>query len=88
MDYVTYNPKVDINFDEVTTYTYTDDTTSTGTTPVEGKTVKKITKKYTSEESGYAGATYTLTITIQTVQYDAYESHWGVTRDTVDIKEA
>jgi len=88
MDYVTFNPKVDIEYDEEITYTYTDNTTSTGLTPEEGKTVKKTTKKYTSKENGYAGATYTLTITIQTVQYDAYEAHWGVTKDTVNITEA
>ena len=88
MDYVTFNPKVDIEYDEEITYTYTDNTTSTGPTPEEGKTVKKTTKKYTSKENGYAGATYTLTITIQTVQYDAYESHWGVSKDTVNIAEA
>ena len=88
MDYVTFNPKVDIEYDEEITYTYTDNTTSTGPTPEEGKTVKKTTKKYTSKDNGYAGATYTLTITIQTVQYDAYESHWGVSKDTVNIAEA
>ena len=88
MDSVTYNKDVDIEYDEVTTYTYADGSESTGATPEEGKIVTKTTKKYTSKENGYAGATYTLTITIQTVQYDAYESHWGVSKDTVNIAEA
>ena len=88
MDKVKFNDKVDIEYDEVTTYTYADGSESTGATPEEGKTVTKTTKKYTSKDNGYAGATYTLTITIQTVQYDAYEAHWGVTKDTVNITES
>jgi len=86
MDYVTFNENVEINYTEENVYTYTDDTTSTGTTPVEGKTVKQVTKKFKTNETGYAGATYTLTITIQTVQYDAYENQWSVSKDNVNIR--
>ena len=85
MDYVTFNENVEITYTEENVYTYTDNTTSTGTSPVEGKTVKEVTKKFNTSDTGYAGATYTLTITIQTVQYDAYESEWGVERSNVNI---
>lgn len=35
------------------------------------------TKTCTTTTSGYAGGTYTLTITVETVQYDQYKTAWG-----------
>lgn len=37
------------------------------------------TKTCTTTTSGYAGGTYTLTITVETVQYDQYQTAWGTT---------
>ena len=34
-------------------------------------------KLCTTTTSGYAGGTYTLTITVETVQYDQYKNAWG-----------
>jgi len=65
IDKVTFNKDVDID--------YVCETTTT--TNEEGKTVN--TQKCHSSDTTYAGATYTLTIKIETVQYDAYKSYWG-----------
>lgn len=35
------------------------------------------TKTCTTTTSGYAGGTYTLTITVETVQYDQYQAAWN-----------
>lgn len=35
------------------------------------------TKTCTTTTSGYAGGTYTLTITVETVQFDQYKTAWG-----------
>ena len=35
------------------------------------------TKKCTSTGNGYDGATYTLTVTVETVQYDSYRTIWN-----------
>ena len=35
------------------------------------------TKTCTTTTSGYAGGTYTLTVTVETVQYDQYQTVWG-----------
>lgn len=35
------------------------------------------TKTCTTQTSGYAGGTYTLTITVETVQFDQYKDAWG-----------
>ena len=40
------------------------------------------TKTCTSTGDGYDGATYTLTLTIETIQFDAAESQWGLTNFT------
>ena len=75
IDYVTFNPNVEIEYDTVTEYYYEGETTPV-TTPVEGKKLVKQVKKYTSKEDGYAGATYTLTIKVETVQLDKYKEAW------------
>jgi len=85
IDYVTFNPNVNIEYEEENEYTYDDGTTSVGDTPTAGKKVVKTTKKYTPKKNGYAGATYTLTITVQTVQADAYDTIWNVNKNTIKI---
>jgi alternate signal-mediated exported protein len=35
------------------------------------------TRTCTTSTSGYAGGTYTLTVTVETVQYDQYQTAWG-----------
>ncbi len=77
IDKVTFNRDVDIEYTCENTYTYTDGTTSTGTSPEAGKTVKITTQKCNSTSKSYAGATYTLTIKIETVQFDQYKNYWG-----------
>lgn len=47
--------------------------------PISGKKLIKQTKKYESKKDGYAGATYTLTIKIETVQADKYKEAWKTT---------
>ena len=42
----------------------------------------------TSTGNGYDGATYTLTFTIETVQYDQYKNAWSTTFDIVSEKPA
>ena len=62
------------------TYTYKDGTTSTGTTPEEGKKVVSREKNCETKSDSYAGATYKMNITVETIQADkeAIESTWGV----------
>lgn len=85
IDKVTFNKDVDIEYTCTNFYTYSDGTTSEGATPTAGKTVKTTTQKCNSTGQTYAGATYTLTIKIETVQYDQYKNYWGT---TVDINQA
>jgi len=91
IDYVTFNKNADVEYDEETTYTYTD---AEGKNPVEvtvkkgeemteedkasigDRKLSKQVKSYTSKKDGYAGATYTLTIKVETVQYDKYTEAW------------
>ena len=49
------------------------------------KTVDNTTT-CTSTKKGYDGATYTLTFTIETVQYDQYKSAWGTSVDIASEK--
>lgn len=77
LDSVTYSSNVEVDDKDMvctTTYYYDDDTTST--TLINGKVVVKTTQSCNSSDKSYAGATYTLTITIQTIQYNAYEEGW------------
>jgi len=96
MDSVTFNEHVDSGMEEYTIYTYADvDGTNEITitvnkgeemTPeekasIENKVMKKQVKKTRSAETGYAGATYNLTINIETVQYDGYKKVWNTTKE-------
>ena len=56
---------------------YENGTCTTSTRTVNGKT--ETVKTCATTISGYAGATYTLTITAETVQYDRYEEAWHLT---------
>lgn len=40
-------------------------------------TTTGLTQKCTTTKKGYDGATYTLTLKVETVQYDAYQSIWN-----------
>ena len=71
---VTFNPAVNISTEDVCTYTLTNDTTTT-TKPADMSTVKSTT--CTTTTSGYAGGTYKLDITVETVQYDQYQTAWS-----------
>ena len=71
---VTFNPAVSISATDVCTYTLTDDTTTT-TKPNDMTTVKSVT--CTTTTAGYAGGTYKLDITVETVQYDQYQTAWS-----------
>ncbi len=71
---VTFNPAVDISTTDVCTYTLDDDTTTT-TKPNDMSTVKSTT--CTTTTSGYAGGTYKLDVTVETVQYDQYRTAWN-----------
>ncbi len=75
IDYVTFNENADVKYDEVIEYYYEGEEAPV-TTPDETKTLVKQVKKYTSKKDGYAGATYTLTIKVETVQYDKYAEAW------------
>ena len=59
---VTFNPNVTASLNCVT-----DDTTTPGT----------ITETCTSAGNGYDNAQYTLTISVQTIQFDGYQTGWG-----------
>lgn len=85
IDKVTFNKDVDIDYTCTNVYTYSDGTTSTGDSPEAGKTVKTTTQKCNSTGQTYAGATYTLTIKIETVQFDQYKNYWGT---TIDLNQA
>lgn len=74
IDSVTFNPDVTISTSDTCTYTLTDNTTTT-TKPNDMTTVKST--KCETTTNGYAGGTYTLTITVETVQYDQYQTAWG-----------
>lgn len=71
---VTFNPNVTINTSDTCTYTLNDNTTTT-TKPADMTTVKSVTCRTTTD--GYAGGTYTLTIKVETVQYDQYQTAWA-----------
>ncbi len=71
---VTFNPNVSIGTSDTCTYTLTDNTTTT-TKPTDMTTVTSVTCRTTT--NGYAGGTYTLTITVETVQFDQYKTAWG-----------
>ncbi len=71
---VTFNPNVTISTNDTCTYTLTNNTTTT-TKPTDMTTVKSVTCRTTT--NGYAGGTYTLTITVETVQFDQYKTAWG-----------
>lgn len=73
---VTFNPAVAINTNDTCTYTLLDDTTTT-TKPNDMSTVKSVT--CTTTTAGYAGGTYHLDITVETVQYDQYQTAWNTT---------
>ena len=51
---------------------------------ITGKNLVSVKKAYTSSNTGYAGATYTLIVTIQTVQLDKYDEAWGVSNTLID----
>ena len=71
---VTFNPDVTISTSDTCTYTLTDNTTTT-TKPNDMTTVKSV--KCATTTGGYAGGTYTLTITVETVQYNQYQTAWA-----------
>lgn len=71
---VTFNPNVTISTSDTCTYTLNDDSTTT-TKPADMTTVKSVTCRTTT--NGYAGGTYTLTVKVETVQYDQYQTAWG-----------
>ena len=71
---VTFNPNITISTNDTCTYTLTDNTTTT-TKPADMTTVKSVTCRTTTD--GYAGGTYTLTVKVETVQYDQYQTAWG-----------
>lgn len=85
IDKVTFNKDVDIDYICTNHYVYSDGSTSDGDTPTEGKTVKTTTQKCNSTGQTYAGATYTLTIKIETVQFDQYKNYWGT---NIDLNQA
>lgn len=70
---VTFNKDVTISTSDTCTYTLTDNTTTT-TKPTDMTTVKSVT--CTTTTSGYAGGTYTLSITVETAQFDQYKDIW------------
>ena len=86
MDKVTFNK--DITHDETCTniYTYSDGTTSSGSAPEEGKTVKVMTQRCESTGQTYAGGTYILTIKIETIQWDQYKNGWNIDEDLKDLE--
>ncbi len=69
IDKVTFNKDIDIKYN-------CENVTSTNE---EGKTVTTQVCKSTGDT--YAGATYTLTINIETVQFDAFQTYWNTTID-------
>lgn len=75
---VTFNPAVSISATDVCTYTLTDNTTTT-TKPNDMTNVKSVT--CTTTTAGYAGGTYKLDITVETVQYDQYQTAWNTNVD-------
>lgn len=77
IDKVTFNSDIKNNYICTNIYTYTDDSTSTGSTPEEGKTIKTTTQRCVSTNQSYAGATYILTIKIESVQYENYKEFWN-----------
>ncbi|MDE5888899.1 MAG: BsaA family SipW-dependent biofilm matrix protein [Bacilli bacterium] len=85
IDKVTFNKDIDIAYTCENVYTYADGTSSTGSQPEEGKTLKSTTQKCNSTDETYAGATYTLTIKIETVQFDAFQTYWNT---NIDIPNA
>ena len=79
---VTFDKDATLSESDVTctyTYTYKDGTTSTGTTPEEGKKVVSREKNCETKSDSYAGATYKMNITVETMQYDGYNASdaWG-----------
>jgi len=79
---VTFNPNVGGSEEDVTCTTKLYDKDGNKTTDE-----SKVAKKEVScvDATGYAGATYTLDITVETIQYDAYQTEWT---DAVTIAEA
>lgn len=73
IDKVTFNKDIDIKYN----------CENTTTTNAEGKTITSQTCKSTDDT--YAGATYTLTIKIETVQFDAFKPYWNT---NIDIPNA
>ena len=88
IDKVTFNSDIDIEYTCTNLYTYTDNSTSEGEAPEAGKTVKTTTQKCQSTGQTYAGATYVLTIKIETVQYDKYKEFWGTNVEIAAPAEA
>ncbi len=85
IDKVTFNKDVDIDYTCTNVYTYSDGSTSTGDAPDSGKKVTATTQRCSSTGQTYAGATYTLTIKIETVQFDQYKNYWGT---NIDLNQA
>lgn len=81
IDKVTFNKDINIDYTCVNVYTYEDGTSSTGEQPEAGKKVKSTTQQCNSTDETYAGATYTLTINIETVQFDSYKAYWQTNFD-------
>lgn len=93
MNSVTLNENVEIEYDETIIYTYAskedrsdaieitvkngEEMTEADKAAIEGKKKVKQVKRYASKKDGYAGATYTLTIKLETVQADRYKEVWG-----------
>ncbi len=73
IDKVTFNKDIDIKYN----------CENSTTTNAEGKTITSQVCRSTGDT--YAGATYTLTIKIETVQFDAFKAYWGT---NIDIPSA
>ena len=86
MDKVTFNKDIKNDQNCTNVYTYSDGSTSKGTAPEEGKTVKSTTQRCESTGQTYAGGTYILTIKIETIQWDQYKNGWGVDEDLEDLE--
>ena len=79
---VTFDKDATLSESDVTctyTYTYKDGSTSTGTTPETGKKVVSRENHCETKSDSYAGATYKMNITVETMQYDGYNASdaWG-----------
>lgn len=67
--------EVEVVYNE-TTKDYDLKNPTTDASKIEGKTQVSMKQVYDSEKTGYAGAKYTLTIKVETVQFDSYKQAW------------